>query len=251
MSRPVRTVSPTGMYHIVVRGLDGIRLFSTNEEYEFFLKQMNEASSGFQIYAYCLQPNEIQLCVWESEKGTVPELMRRLLTRYAGWYNRKYDRRGAVTDGRYLCAPVLSGDESELIRFIHQSAGNCFQYAYSSFPVYEQGKMQYPDTWFEGDVISFHRLTERRDFTIRPSGKLTAGQVKEQVERFCRERGIFDWKQMPKSERDEALRILRERFSIGQIQEATGLSRSIVARCTVRKEPVASPSSRQMESFLL
>lgn len=251
MSRPVRTVSPTGMYHIVVRGLDGIQLFSSDEEYEFFLKQMNEVSSGFRIYAYCLQPNEIQLCVWESEKGTVPELMRRLLTRYAGWYNRKHDRRGTVTDGRYLCAPVLSGDESELIRFIHQSAGNCFQYPYSSFRFYEQGEAEYPDTWFEGDVISFHRLTEQRDFTIRPSGKLTARQVKEQVELFCLERGIADWKQMQKSERDAALRTLRERFSIGQIQEATGLSRSIVARCTIMEEQVSSRPSGQMESFLL
>ncbi len=251
LSRPIRVISPTGMYHIVVRGLDGLQLFGKSLEYDYFLEQLEQVSEGFRVYAYCLLPNEIQLFVRESEEGMVPEMMRRLLTRYAGWYNRKHHRRGSVTEGRYQCAPVEVGDESNLIRSIHQLPEDCFRYKYSSFSSYEKGEQRYPDHWFEGDVIAFHRQSESRDFTIRPSGKLTDRQVKEQVHLFCREQGISSWKNLSKEERDSALRDLRERFSIGQLQTATGLSRGIIARCTQQKQVQIRNNPRQMESFLL
>ncbi len=251
MSRPVREISPTGMYHIVVRGLDGLQLFGEPIEFDYFLKQLEQVSEGFRVYAYCLLSNEIQLFVRESEEGMVPEMMRRLLTRYAGWYNRKHQRRGSVTEGRYQCAPVAVGDESSLIRSIHQLSGDCFGYAYSSFHSYQEGQQRYLSTWFEGDVIAFHRQSENRDFTIRPSGKLTDHQVKEQVELFCNERGISDWNRLSKEDRDLALRDLRERFSIGQLQTATGISRGIIARCTRQKQEQIRNNPRQMESFLL
>ncbi|MBE7042135.1 MAG: hypothetical protein E7399_01385 [Ruminococcaceae bacterium] len=250
MSRPVRLISPTGMYHIVVRGLDGLQLFGEPKEFDYFLEQLEQVSEGFRIYAYCLLTNEIQLFFRESEEGTVPEMMRRLLTRYAGWYNRKHHRRGSVTEGRYQCALVKAGDESSLIRSIHQLSGDCFGYPYSSFSSYERGEQRYPSHWFDGDVIFFHRQSEERDFTIRPSGKLTDRQVKEQVELFCSKRNISDWKQLSKAERDAYLRELRERFSIGQLQAATGISRGIIARCTMEKVS-KSQAPRQMESFLL
>ena len=250
MSRPIRSISPTGMYHIVVRGLDGLKLFGEKEEYEYFLEQLEQVSEGFRIYAYCLLANEIQLFVRESEEGTVPEMMRRLLTRYAGWYNRKHHRRGSVTEGRYQCAPVKTGDESNLIRSIHQCSGDCFAYPYSSFSSYERGEQRYPDSWFDGDVIVFHRQAEKRDFTIRPSGKLTDQQVAEQVELFCSERNVSDWSTLSKTERDELLTELRVRFSIGQLQVATGLSRGVIARCN-HKRAEQTNSPRQMESFLL
>lgn len=239
------------MYHIVVRGLDGLQLFGEPKEFDYFLEQLEQVSEGFRIYAYCLLANEVQLFIREAEEGTVPEMMRRLLTRYAGWYNRKHNRRGSVTEGRYQCAPVKVGDESSLIRSIHQLSGDCFGYAYSSFSSYERGEQRTPSAWFDGDVIAFHRQSEKRDFTIRPSGKLTDRQVKEQVDLFCKEQGISDWNRLAKEERDAALRDLRERFSIGQLQTATGLSRGIIARCTQQKGEQNQTAPRQMESFLL
>ena len=250
MSRPVREISTSGMYHIIVRGLNGLVLFGKPEEFDYFLDQLEQVSDGFILHAYCLLKDEIQLFIREQEEGTVPEMMRRLLTRYAGWYNRNHRRRGSVTEGRYQCAPVSVGDESNLIRSIHQLSGDCFGYPYSSFSEYLAGDVEYPSSWFEGDVKAFHQQKEKRDFTIRPSGKLTDRQVKEQVTLFCEEQGIEDWKKLSKNERDEALRKLRERFSIGQLQTATGLSRGVIARCNQIGQSRAN-SSREMESFLL
>lgn len=251
MSRPIRNISPTGMYHIVVRGLEGLKLFGDPQEFDYFLEQLEQVLKGFRVYAYCLLANEIQLFVREPQEGAVPEMMRRLLTRYAGWYNRRHSRRGSVTEGRYQCAPVAEGDEPYLIRSIHQLSGDCFGYAYSSFHSYKEGEQRVPSNWFEGNVIAFHRQEETRDFTIRPSGKLTERQVKEQVDLFCRDRGIEEWNRLSKEERDSALRELRERFSIGQLETATGLSRGMIARCTHQKQEQVHNAPRQMESFLL
>ena len=85
-----------------------------------------------------------------------------------------------------------------------------------------------------------------------PSGKLTPRQVTAQVDAYCREREIGSLRELDKAPRDEALRQLRERFSIGQLEAATGLSRSVIARCnqTAAEQP-RQRAQGQMESFLL
>ncbi len=255
MSRPVRTISPTGMYHIIVQGLRDIVLFRCGEDYRFFIEQLRLVTQEFSVYAFCLLPEEVQLFVQENRAGEVPGMMRRLLTRYAGWYNRKYHRKGSVTEGRYQCAPVAEGEEGALVRYIHQApvkaelCGQFQDYLYSSYLEYPGGWVTVRQDWFPGGFEVFHRQEEEKDFTIRPSGKLTDRQVREQVDLFCREMGIDDWNLVSKEERDHFLRQLRERFSIGQLQFATGLSRGVIARCTQREQ---SPSvNREMESFLL
>lgn len=256
MSRPVRTISPTGMYHIIIRGLNGLTLFGEKADFLFFLEQFQQVSGEFSVYAYCLLPGEVQIFLRESVSGAVPGMMRRLLTRYAGWFNRKYHRKGSVTEGRYQCAIVLNKDEANLVRYIHQTpvrAGICEtagEYDYSSFSEYFDGWITARRDWFEGGFEAYHQQEEGRDFTIRPSGKLTDRQVKEQVDFFCRDRGILDWNVLSKNERNELLSLLRERFSIGQLQTATGLSRGIIARCMPKEEQNIT-NNRQMESFLL
>lgn len=256
MSRPVRTISPTGMYHIIVRGLRDIGLFGSEEDYRFFLEQLRQVTEGFSVYAFCLLPGEVQLFVREGEPGAVPAMMRRLLTRYAGWFNRNYHRRGSVTEGRYQCAPVPEGDGGVLVRYIHQApvreglCNNAEDYAYSSFSEYPDGWITFRRDWFPEGFQAFHQQEETRDFTIRPSGKLTDRQVREQVELFCREQGAADWSNMDKVERDRLLSRLRERFSIRQLQTATGLSKGVIARCAEQEQPEPA-AARQMESFLL
>lgn len=256
LSRPTRRVSPNGQYHVVIRLLESAG-FRSAEEYSYFCSQLRLCAEGFAVYAYCLLPHEIQLFLEEEQEGALPDLIRRLLTRYAGWYNRRHHRRGSVAEGRYLASPVQDGDGAYLVRYIHQAplrAGLCKEvgaYPYSSYSGGDSFTVR-REEWFPGGFVAFHQEREEQDFTIRPSGKLTPRQVKAQVDAYCREREIGSLRELDKAPRDEALRQLRERFSIGQLEAATGLSRSVIARCnqTAAEQP-RQRAQGQMESFLL
>jgi putative transposase len=48
--------------------------------------------------------------------------MKRVLTRYAGWFNRKYSRSGALIANRYKSQPVEKDENLlSLIQYIHQN----------------------------------------------------------------------------------------------------------------------------------
>ena len=70
--------SESGIYHIMLRGINQQKLFEDNEDYEKFLQLVEEAKalSGFKLYAYCLMGNHIHLLLKE-EVDTVDIIMKR------------------------------------------------------------------------------------------------------------------------------------------------------------------------------
>jgi hypothetical protein len=75
--------------------------------------------TGTVCFAWALIPNHFHLLL---KTGSVPiaVFMNRLLTGYAGWFNRKYKRHGQLFQNRYKS--ILCQEDSylkELIRYIH------------------------------------------------------------------------------------------------------------------------------------
>jgi hypothetical protein len=96
----------------------------------------------FFLYAYCLMSNHVHLLI-ERQESTVGRIMHRLLTGYAQYHNRRYQRVGHVLQGRHK-AILCQSDRylSELVRYIHLNplrAGMVNQpedYEYSSHGAY-------------------------------------------------------------------------------------------------------------------
>ncbi len=61
MPRHIREKSETGIYHIMLRGINQQQIFEENEDYEQFIEILKECKeiSSFEIYAYCLMGNHI------------------------------------------------------------------------------------------------------------------------------------------------------------------------------------------------
>ena len=58
----------------------------------------------------------------EKLTGDISQIMKRLLTKYARWYNIKYKRSGALIANRYKSKPVEVDEYFlSLIRYIHQN----------------------------------------------------------------------------------------------------------------------------------
>ena len=95
MSRKAREKSSTGIYHVILRGINGQIIFKDNEDYKKLIQTINEYKeiSGYEIYAFCLMNNHIHLLMKEG-KEDLGIVFRRIGASYVYWYNRKYKRRG-------------------------------------------------------------------------------------------------------------------------------------------------------------
>lgn len=56
MPRAARKKSKSGIYHVILRGINKQRIFEEEEDYHKFLEVLKEykAVCGYEIFAYCL-----------------------------------------------------------------------------------------------------------------------------------------------------------------------------------------------------
>ena len=58
------------------------------------------------VLSFCLMPNHVHLLLKTGEKN-LDQAMRDLFSRYATWFNRKYERKGHLFGGPYRQAVCL------------------------------------------------------------------------------------------------------------------------------------------------
>src|SRR5690554_6078475 len=123
MPRTGRKKSKTGIYHIILRGINKQIIFEDQEDGEKFLETLFsfKEKGGYRIYGYCLMSNHIHLLLKE-EKEDLGIVMRRIGASYVYWYNWKYDRIGHLFQDRYR-SEVVEDDKYLLtvLRYIHQN----------------------------------------------------------------------------------------------------------------------------------
>ena len=121
MPRQARIDAPDALNHIIVRGIERQKIFRDDSDREELLRRLSQVLHETQTrcFAWALIPNHFHLLL---KTGAMPiaTVMRRLLTGYAGWYNRRYHRSGHVFQNRYKS--ILCQQEiylKELVRYIH------------------------------------------------------------------------------------------------------------------------------------
>ncbi|WP_073147845.1 transposase [Paramaledivibacter caminithermalis] len=70
MGREKRKRSITGIYHIMLRGIDGQNIFIDDEDREKFMKVLfkGKAKGQFLLYGYCLMNKHVHLLIKEDEE---------------------------------------------------------------------------------------------------------------------------------------------------------------------------------------
>src|SRR5215831_9751891 len=121
MARLLRVPFPGAIYHVTVRGNERRLLFKDEADRKRFLSQLMESSQlhSARLYLVCLMPNHFHLLV-ETPCGNLSTFMARQLTAYAVYFNRRHQRVGHLTQGRYG-AQLVEGNEYllKLSRYIH------------------------------------------------------------------------------------------------------------------------------------
>lgn len=245
MSRRARQYSQSGLYHIVFRGINRQNIFEEDVDFIQFKSITKDLKQEmqFQIYAYCLMSNHVHILLNECSTGDISLIMKKLLVRYAGWFNRKYLRSGALIGSRFKSKPV---DKDEyllpLVRYIHQNpiraktVTDLNDYKWSSYSEYIH-ESSMTDTEFILSMMDkksfkkYHLQKETESHEI--SDRL--GKSEEDIKRRIKE--LIDGREphviglMTKIERNQIIKKLKEDegFSIRQIERATGVSRGIIA----------------------
>ncbi len=122
MARQARVKSTTGIYHVLLKGLDGRNLFWDDSDRSIFMEKLNKAreTGGFQLYAYCLMDNHVHLLIKEGEElGTS---IKRITVGYVQLHNNKYGRTGHLFQSRFSSEAVEAKQHLiTVVRYIHRN----------------------------------------------------------------------------------------------------------------------------------
>jgi REP element-mobilizing transposase RayT len=121
MPRKSRIDAPGALHHIIARGIERRKIFQDDHDCNDFLNRLGNILTETQThcYAWALIPNHFHLLL---RTGSTPisTVMRRLLTGYAGSFNRRHRRYGHLLQNRYKS--FLCQEDTyllELVRYLH------------------------------------------------------------------------------------------------------------------------------------
>lgn len=121
MPRQARLDVPGALHHIMVRGINKSKIFDDNEDRTRFLERLgqNVLEGKCSVYAWVLMDNHVHI-LFKSGKHGISAVMRKTLTWYAQYYNRRHKRTGHLFENRYKS--ILCDEDKyllALVRYIH------------------------------------------------------------------------------------------------------------------------------------
>lgn len=121
MPRQARLDVPGVLQHVMARGIERSKIFFDDRDYQFMKDRLGELLQETRIdcLAWTFIPNHFHLLL-RTYQTSLATFMRRLMTAYAGYFNRRHHRSGHLFQNRYkslVCEeePYLL----ELVRYIH------------------------------------------------------------------------------------------------------------------------------------
>ncbi|MEH7130236.1 transposase [Neobacillus drentensis] len=148
MVRSVRTWFQGAKYHVTSRGIRKSSLFFDEEDFEKYLTLLKETKERypFILHTYCLMSNHTHLQI-ETKDTPLSLIMKHLNTKFAKYFNRKYNFSGHVFEKRYGDELLNSSEyEIDVSKYIHLnpvSAGmvaNPEDYPWSSYRAFVYGE---------------------------------------------------------------------------------------------------------------
>lgn len=121
MPRLARLDAPGVLHHIIIRGIERRKIFRDDKDRDDFIDRLSDLLPATQTacYAWAFIPNHAHF-LFRSGIAGISTLMRRLLTGYAIYFNRRHRRHGQLFQNRYksiICQEDIYF--KELVRYIH------------------------------------------------------------------------------------------------------------------------------------
>lgn len=110
MARQPRFVIPGQPQHVIQRGNNRQPTFFADEDYQFYLKCLQEAAERYEcaVHAYVLMTNHVHLLISPSDVDGIVRTLQHVERRYVRYINYTYRRSGTLWEGRYKATLVES-----------------------------------------------------------------------------------------------------------------------------------------------
>ena len=153
MPRTARKTATSGIYHIMLRGINRQDIFTDDTDRQRFLQLLDDLQHDYDekgneiarpciLYAYCLMSNHVHL-LYRQGTEEIDQSMKRLEVSYAQYFNKKYGRTGHFFQDRFKSEPCEDFEYFiTLLRYIHQNpikggiTKNAEDYQWSSWREY-------------------------------------------------------------------------------------------------------------------
>jgi len=245
MPRQPRQKSESGIYHIMLRGINRQIIFEDSEDQERFLDTLKKyrEQCGYKVYAYCFMGNHVHLLLKEGNED-LAHSFKRIAGSYVYWYNQKYDRCGHLFQDRFRSEAITNdGHYLTVLRYIHQNpvkAGLCKKvqdYAYSSIGEYLKEPFLV-DTELTYALITQDQLLQLHSeevvepcLDIEEHYRVSEAEAKKIMLAVSDCTSSAEFQKLDKTARDRCLRAMRKRgLSVRQINRLTGIARETIAK---------------------
>ena len=256
MPRSARKKGNSGIYHIILRGINRQNIFEDREDNQKFLDvlQRYKEISAYSLYAYCLMGNHVHLLL---QVGVEPmaHFMRRICGSYVYWYNKKYERIGNLFQDRFKSEPVEDNEYFlTVLRYIHQNpckvglVKELGHYNWSSYGSYineNRNKLSLVDVGFtfkvydEDKIKAVHYFKEHHNIgtidaclDMEERFCISDQEAAKIIKALCKINSGPELQEMEKTQKNIYLKKLKDEYnlSIRQISRLTGINRGIVYR---------------------
>ena len=264
MPRHSREESGTGIYHVMLRGVNRQSIFEDEEDCVRFISLLKKLIERFDdagkplpalcvLYAYCLMDNHVHLLVKEQSES-ISTVIKRLAVSYAYYFNRKYPYNGHLFQDRFKSEPVNDIVYfMTLMRYIHQNpikaglVSEVCDYRWSSWHEYASSSLSLPPVCTVQSVfkrIKRQELLEQISATLEmfddPLDKnedtavfrsVSDSEARELLRQSCGHSNIFEIQTLPRKDRNEILEVaLINGVGVRQLARLTGVSYGIIQR---------------------
>ena len=164
---------PGGSYHVTARGNHKENIFSKKEDFAYYLTLVKEAveyyrNDKYEIISYCLMDNHVHLLIKTGEKP-LGQFIGRINSKYAKYYNKKYNCIGHLFQDRYFSELIESNSQMlETSRYIHLNPVRAKMtekpenYEWSSYSMYIGNQKE--DLIHSGQILSYFISNGRESY---------------------------------------------------------------------------------------
>lgn len=246
MPRQARIKSSTGIYHVMIKGINKEQIYKKDIYKANILKIIREIKEKdeFFVIAYCIMNNHMHLLI-KVEEDNLADIMRKINVKFAMYYNYFEERNGYVFQNRFRSEAVE--DRNYLLcalRYIHNNpvkamlADSIYKYPWSSANDYISGNSNIiSEKYLHGimkmfnnkqEFINFHGIFDDRLYMDikEEQNKVIQEIINNTIDHYILEKGIVDKTQITQAQKEElASKLLKYKFiSKTEIAEKCNIS---------------------------
>ena len=252
MARKARQLSLTGIYNVGQKGINDQDVFYDDEDRSHYMHFLRRACEKYHVVclAVTLMDNHVHLLL-AGELVNIALAFKSMGSSYVRWFNRKYDRCGALWNGRFYSGAIR--DTRQLLAatayiFNNPVAAGMVdspeEYAWSNFNDLETPEKDPRAYELLSDAIGIQELIEytkeaakrkrsprqTEDCEVIPNKPLSEKRAVDFVRRFVKEKNFGRIHELSKRKlRFLVLQLLQMGSNITQISRVTTLNRRMVA----------------------